>query len=125
MPGATKPALAPALAALFIVAAIAGASTATGLIADPSSAPDHLKGTIRYIDTNSGGLEVITGFHLALKIVYVHVEESTAITMEGESYPFSDLEAGDIVAVEYHEADDRKIADSIEVIESMAEGGAR
>lgn len=125
MPGATRPALASALAVLLSLTVVAGASTATGPTADIAANPDHLTGTVRYVDADSGGFEVITGFHLALKVVYIHVEEETEITMEGEAYPMSELEAGQIVRVEYHEADEQKIAETVEVIDEMTEGGGR
>ncbi len=124
MLGATQPALAPALAVLLAIVAVPGGRSMEARPTDLPAAQDTLTATVRYVHAERGGIDVITGFHLALELTYIHVRESTRIETGGRSVSLEDLKPGDLIKVRYEETDEAKVAESIEVIRRR-EGGER
>ncbi len=120
MHGARRRCLAPALVALLISFGCAAASAGPG---EPTVAQETLTGTLRSVDVPGGGCEVITGYHMALKLYYVHMGEGTRISMRGESVAMADLKPGQVVRIRYRTSGDRMIAVSLEVLPTQAKGG--
>ena len=59
---------------------------------------DTLVGTIRTVDSDAG-VEIITGFHLALSVTYVLVDAGTRISVGGRDAGIGDLRPGAVVRV--------------------------
>ena len=103
---------------------IAVAPSGPGVSGVPSStaqSADTLVGTVRSV-REGAGVEIVTGFHLALKVVYVRVEPDTRIEVEGRSARLDDLRPGQVVRVRYEETDAGKMAEMIESVRNPGQG---
>jgi hypothetical protein len=89
------------------------------VVAQPA---DTVVGTVRSV-REGAGVEVVTGFHLALKVVYVRVDPETRIEVEGQPARLGDLQPGQVVRVRYDETDAGKMAQMIESVRPAGEGG--
>ncbi len=122
MLGAKLPAAAPALTLLMLLGATA-APTVSPAAPATGQAADTLVGTVRSVEEGAG-LEIITGFHLALKVVYLRVGPGTQVEVEGQPAELGDLEPGQVVRVRYEETAEGKLAELIESVRP-APGGRR
>jgi len=76
---------------------------------------DTLRGTLRAVEEGAG-VEVITGFHLALRVVYVRVDAETRVTAEDRPAELVDLEAGQVVRIRLREGVEGPVAATIEAV---------
>lgn len=89
------------------------------------TAPDTLTGTVSYVHVDDETVHVITGVHLALRVIVFHVIGDTRIEKAGESVAIDDLTPGDIVRIDFRATPEGNVADAIRVVAPPAEGGAR
>jgi hypothetical protein len=74
------------------------------------------RGTVHRFDPKTGGLELITGVGMALRLVRMTRPRAARAT-GGRALGPADLKAGDVVRVEGHETPAGLVADRIEKIE--------
>lgn len=84
-----------------------------------------MTGTVSYVHTEDATVEVITGIHLALRVVAFRIIADTQIEKAGESVAIEELGPGDVVRIDYRATPEGNIADAIRVIAPPEEGGAR
>jgi hypothetical protein len=126
--GAMKAASAPALAALLLMLAATDGTASTaahGPRAQAPAASDTLTGTVRSINPAGDGMDVISGFHMALKVTYVRLDATTRIEHAGASLRREELKPGAVVRIRYRRTDQGLVAESVEVISEPETGGER
>ncbi|NIP57968.1 MAG: hypothetical protein GWM92_02790 [Gemmatimonadetes bacterium] len=86
---------------------------------------DTLRGTVRAVEEGAG-VEVITGFHLALRVVYVRVDGETRVTAADRPVALAELEPGQVVRIRLREGVEGPVAATIEAVRpGDAPGGLR
>ncbi len=107
---------------LFAVSPVA-AHARPAALASPGvpPAPDSLTATVRYV--RNGGIDVITGVQLDLKLTHIAVEPGAVIRKQGQALPLEELQPGDLVAIEYRETGHGMLAESIVVLPAVREDG--
>lgn len=85
---------------------------------------DSLRGTVRAV-REGAGVEVITGFHLALRVVFVRVDGQTRVTAADRPAELGELEPGQVVRIRLREGVEGPVAETIERLPSANGGGLR
>jgi hypothetical protein len=113
---------APLLVLLSAVSAVA-AHAQPAALANPGVAPprDSLTATVRYV--RNGGIDVITGVQLNLKLTHIAVDAGAVIRKQGQALALDALQPGDLVAIEYRETGRGKVAERIVVLPAVREDG--
>lgn len=83
-----------------------------------------MTGTVSNVHTEDATVQVITGIHLALRVVTFRVVADTRIQRAGESIAVEQLAPGDVVRIDYRATAEGNVADAISVVAVPEEGGA-
>jgi len=125
MTGAKLPAPPAAIALLLLLGAVSLGASAASVAGAAAAQEDTLVATVRYVHEDTGGVDVIVGVQLALRLEYYRVTESTRIERGGESIALGDLQPGELVRITYHEDAEARVADAIEVVAPPMREGER
>lgn len=115
--------LAAALLLLLLGAPPAQAHPAFRGAIQSGVAQDTVTATVRYVNTEGPGIDLIVGVQYALHLEYVLVTDSTRIVTDGGEIDLRDLEPGALVHVDFRETERGKVARTIRVLARAEEGG--
>lgn len=100
---------------LLVLLAAAFAAPDARAAAPGNQEADTLRGTLRSVEEGAG-VEVVTGFHLALRVVYVRVDAETRVTAVDRPAELADLEPGQVVRIRLREGVEGPVAATIEAV---------
>jgi len=83
--------------------------------ADASGAPvDTLTATVRAVEEDA--VQLITGFHLCLRVIDVRTTDDTSVLVDGEPARMGDVAPGQVVRMTCRHDDGGTVAETIDVI---------
>lgn len=109
---------------LILLAAALAAPEARAALPDGAQEADTLTGTVRSVDEGVG-VEIVTGFHLALRVVHVRVDSGTRVTAADRPAELGELEPGQVVRILLREGVEGPVAETIETVRPGNGGGLR